>query len=215
MSDHHLRWSVALALTLAACGGGEAGEEEAAPPPSNVPQAGPPLELEPLADAELMGLDRGQVVLNLPWSNNVLARSPAPSSARATLQSVDVARGPSFDRIAFRFGTDAPFPGYRVVWNDLNTAGCGGQPAQELPAERTLLVALEPATAQEGPAASATSVAAGLTMIERAARACDRADRLVWALSAADSGLVRTIELRDPPRLIVDVQHPTTGAAAP
>jgi hypothetical protein len=214
MSDHHLKWFVALTVTLAACGGGEAGEEEAAPSPSTVPQSGPPLEIGPLEQTELMGLDPAQVVLNLPWSNNVLTKSPAPSSARATLQSVDVSRGPSFDRIAFRFGTDAPFPGYRVVWNELRTAGCGGEPASALPAEATLLVAIEPATAREGPAAGMTS-AAGATTIERATRVCDQADRLVWALSAADSALFRTIELRDPPRLIVDVQHPTTGAAGP
>jgi hypothetical protein len=215
MSDHHLRWSVALALTLAACSGDEPAQEGEAPAPAaSVPQAGPPLALEPLGDAELMGLDRGHVVLNLPWSNNVLAKSPAPNAARATLQSVSVERGPSFDRFTLGFGTDAPYPGYRVVWNDLRTAGCGGEPATELPAERTLLVAIEPAAAREGPAAGETVVDGELTIVERATRVCDRADRLVWALAATDSSLMRTIELRDPPRLVVDVQHPTAGTAA-
>jgi hypothetical protein len=216
MSDHHLRWTVALALTLSACSGGEPGQEgEARPPAASGPAAGPPLALQPLGDAELMGLDRGQVVLNLPWSNNVLAKSPAPNAARATLQSVNLERGPSFDRFTLAFGTDAPFPGYRVVWNDLRTAGCGGEPAMELPADQTLLVAIEPGTAREGPAVGETAVDGELTTVERATRVCDRADRLVWALAASDSSLVRTIELRDPPRLVVDVQHRTAGAAVP
>jgi hypothetical protein len=214
MSDHKLHWLTLLALTLGAassCGGGEPETELEAPPASSGPQAGPPIELGPLADAELMGIDRAQVVLNLPWSNNVLAKSPAPASARATLQSVSVERGPTFDRFTLGFGTDAPFPGYRVVWNDLRTAGCGGEAATTLPAERTLLVAVEPATAVEGPAASQSTRGADLPTIERAVRVCDQRDRLVWALAATDSALIRTVELRDPPRLIVDVQHPTAA----
>jgi hypothetical protein len=154
-----------------------------------------------------MGIDRAQVVLNMPWSDNVLARSPAPSSARATLQTIAIAKGPTFDRIAFEFGTDAPFPGYRVVWNDLLAAGCGGQAARELPGEWTLLVSIEPATAAGGPAAGTRIQASDSPAMERAERVCDQASRLVWAITAADSARVRTIELRDPPRLLVDVMH--------
>ena len=212
MSDHHLRlFALVLTLVLTACGDGEPEQDDTAPPPSVVPQAGPPLQIEPLTDAELMGIDRGQVVLNLPWSDNVLAKSPAPNAARATLQSVELTRGETFDRIELGFGTDAPFPGYRVVWNDLLTAGCGGSPATTLPAPRTLLISIEPATAREGPAAGERTVRGDFTMMRGATRVCDQADRLVWAIPAADSARVRTVELRDPPRLIVDVMHPDTA----
>jgi len=207
MSDHDLRWVAVLLVALAGCGGdapGDAGEAPAAP----VPEAGPPLEIQPLGDAELMGVDRGQVVVNLPWSNNVLVREPAQASARATLQSVRFQQGPTFDRFELTFGTEAPFPGYRVVWNDVRTASCAGDPPASLPMP-SLLVALEPATAAEGPAAGTQRVDAGLTSFREARRICDRLQRLVWAIPAADSGLVRTVELRDPPRLIVDVQHAT------
>jgi len=212
MSDHHLRrFPLVLVLALAACGGGEPDQDDGAPPAAVVPQAGPPLQIEPLTDVELMGIDRSQVVLNLPWSDNVLAKSPAPNAARATLQSVDLTGGATFDRIELGFGTDAPFPGYRVVWNDLLTAGCGGSPANTLPAPRTLLISIEPATARAGPAASKRSVRGDFSMVRGATVVCDQADRLVWAIPASDSALVRTIELRDPPRLIVDVMHPDTA----
>jgi len=219
MSDHHFRWfrptfltPVLLLLALVACGGGESEQEaEGAEPAANVPQAGPPLDIQPLGDAELMGIDRAQVVLNMPWSDNVLARSPAPNSARATLQTIAIAEGPTFDRIAFAFGTDAPFPGYRVVWNDLRTAGCGGDVARELPGEWTLLVSIEPATAREGPAAGDRTRTSDSPAIASAERVCDQASRLVWAVTAADSARVRTIELRDPPRLLVDVMHATAA----
>jgi hypothetical protein len=220
MSDHHLRWyrttvatPLLLLLALAACGEGGADEgAEGADAGPRVPEAGPPLDIQPLADAELLGIDRSKVVLNMPWSDNVLARSPAPSAARATLQSVAITRGPTFDRIAFEFGTDAPFPGYRVVWNDLLSAGCGGQAARELPSEWTLLISMEPATAAEGPASGVRTQRSDGPAIEAAERVCDQSSRLVWAIPAADSTRVRTIELRDPPRLMVDVMH---AAGAP
>jgi hypothetical protein len=156
MSDHHFCWYRAvvatpalLLLALAGCGGGEPEQEaDGAGSAASVPRAGPPLDIQPLTDAELMGIDRALVVLNMPWSDNVLAKSPAPEAARATLRSVAISEGPTFDRITFDFGTDAPFPGYRLVWNDLMTAGCGGTAARALPAEWTLLVSLEPASAR-------------------------------------------------------------------
>jgi hypothetical protein len=209
MSDHHLELVALILLGLAACGGERSAEAETDAAPANVFQAGPPLTIEALTDAELMGIDRAQVVLNLPWSNNVLVREPAPASARATLQAVRIERGPTFDRFELTFANDAPFPGYRVAWNEQRTATCDGE-SVALPAEWTLTVGTEPATAREGAAAATRSVRADLPAIKGASRVCDQLLRLVWAIPAADSTLMRTIELRDPPRLIVDIQHPAT-----
>ncbi len=86
MSDQDLRTSrpllaALLLLVLAAgCGNGEAERE----PPAGAargPEAGPPLEIRPLSDVELMGIDRTQIVLNLPWSGNVLAKEPAAADS--------------------------------------------------------------------------------------------------------------------------------------
>jgi hypothetical protein len=219
MSDRHFRWyrgavvtPALLLLALAGCGGGEAGEDaEGDAVASGIPEAGPPLDIQPLGDAELMGIDRAEIVLNMPWSDNVLAKSPAPAAARATLQSVAVSQGTNFDRVAFEFGDDAPAPGYRVVWNDLMAAGCGGEAARELPGEWALIVSIDPATATGGPAAAVRTQAADSTGIEIVERVCDQASRLVWAITAPDSTRVRTIEMRDPPRLLVDVMRPATA----
>ena len=222
MSDQDLRTSrpllaALLLLVLAAgCGNGEAERE----PPAGAargPEAGPPLEIRPLSDAELMGIDRTQIVLNLPWSGNVLAKEPAPAAARATLRSVDIARGETFDRITFTFGTDAPLPGYRIAWNDERTASCDDE-AIELPAEWTLLVGFEPATARDDAGRATVAERArrpALPAIREAEQICDQTNRLTWALAAADSGLVRLAELRAPPRLAVDVMHPASAGGAP
>ena len=77
-----------------------------------------------LTDAELMGIPRGEVLLTLPWSENVVSRDPAPAAPRATLRSVTITGGDSFDRAVVEFGTDTPFPGYRIVWGDSAVTGC-------------------------------------------------------------------------------------------
>ena len=226
MSDHDLRRTrkptrrsrvpAALLLIAAACGGERLPEEQPGAQ-AGVPEAGPPLELPTLSDAELMGVDRSQVVLALPWSDNVLAKDPAPSAARATLRSVEIARGEGFDRATFTFGTDAPFPGYRVVWNDQRTAMCGGEPGR-LPGEETLLVSFEPATARDDAGratAGERTRRPGLPAITAVEEICDRVSRLTWALAAADSTRVRVVELRGPARLLVDVMHPDAAAGAP
>lgn len=220
MSDRNLRRTSRIAAALpavlvvaAACGGGEAAPEPPAIDP-NVPQAGPPLEIPELTDAELMGASRAQIVLNLPWSDRVFAKDPAPGAPRATLRAFAVEDGPGFDRASFTFGTDAPFPGYRVVWNDARTATCGGEPGT-LSSETTLLVSFEPATARDddgGSSVAERSLRPGLPAITSAAEICDSTSRLTWALAATDSARVRVVELRDPARLLVDVQHPEVDA---
>ena len=108
MSDHVLRISAgpggALLLTvmLAAC------SDEGKPASEALPPA-PPVEMEALTDAELMGIPRDRLILTLPWSEVPVSRDPAPNSARATLRSVDVSGGERFDRAIFVSGPMRPF----------------------------------------------------------------------------------------------------------
>ena len=209
MSDHVLRISAgpggALLLTvmLAAC------SDEGKPASEALPPA-PPVEMEALTDAELMGIPRDRLILTLPWSEVPVSRDPAPNSARATLRSVDVSGGERFDRAIFVFGTDAPFPGYRIVWDDSAAAVCGEEDAPDLGPEPVLLIRFEPSIARDD--GGRTTVAQlsrrpGLPAVATAAQLCDQNDHLVWALGASDSTRFRIVELRGPPRLLVDVQH--------
>ena len=125
--------SVFILLALTGCSVGDEPAEE------SVPEA-VPVQIEPLTDAQLMGISRQQVILTLPWSEGVVARDPNPAAARATLRSVELSGGEGFDRVPFEFGTDAAFPGYRVAWNDTTNAMCADGPAPDLGAGRTLLI---------------------------------------------------------------------------
>jgi hypothetical protein len=208
-SDRNLLGLCALAsvLLLAACGDGGRPAEEAPPPAETV-------QIDPLTDVELMGIPREQIVLTLPWSDAPVSRDPAQNAARATVLAVEVTGGEGFDRAAFEFGTDTDYPGYRVAWNDSTAAACGDEGVAK-PAG-TLLIRLEPATtAAEGGGRplGETSRRPELPAVTTARQLCDENQEVVWALEA-DSTRFRVVELRDPPRLLVDVLH-GGGASAP
>jgi hypothetical protein len=200
-------------LVWARCSSG-ADETEGPPETPNVS-----LNIEPLTDEELMGVPREQVLLTLPWSDQTVSSGGTPNAARATLQSVEVAEGTVFDRATFEFGTDADFPGYKVIWDDTASARCAEEKPAALGTGRALLVRFEPAWAQklEGKAptktVTETSRRPGLPSVATARQLCDEGDKLVWALGAADSTLFRVVQLHTPPRLVVDVAHP--GATLP
>ena len=212
------RVGILLAATLAwtACAKG-AEEAEGPPETPNVP-----FKIEPLTDAELMGVPREQVLLTLPWSEQTVSRDPAPVAARATLKSVEVAEGPAFDRTVFEFSADTDFPGYRVVWDDTTNARCGEEKPATVGTGRTLLIRFQPAWArvQKGKTEAKTIAQAfrspRLPSVATARQVCDDADKVVWALGANDSTVFRVVELHTPPRLVVDVAHPGVrpGSAA-
>jgi hypothetical protein len=213
-SDLKLRYAAMVVLPLVAAFAGTAcssGDDapEAPPQTPNVT-----LRIEPLTDAELMGVPREQVLLTLPWSEQVVSSDPSPVAARATLQSVDVSEGTGFDRTVFEFGTDTDFPGYKVIWDDTTSARCAEEQTAALGPGRTLLIRFQPAWArkQEGKATSKTvtetSRRPAFPSVASARQLCDDGDKVVWALGAADSTVFRVVQLHTPPRLMVDVAHP-------
>ena len=217
MKSDHILQAIALTAFLLVTGCSDGPKV----PPENVPTPAEPVKIEPLTDAELMGISRDQIVMTLPWSESPLSRNPAPNAPRATLHSIDVSAGETFDRATFGFGDDAPYPGYRIVWNDSTAASCADSTSVKPPAG-TLVIRFEPSTAKDAGRATVakTSQRPALPSVETARQVCDKNDKLIWALGAADSTRFRVVELRDPPRLVVDVRHkdagiPATAAQAP
>ena len=199
----------ACIIALALCS--EAGE-----PAADAPLPSQSVPLEPLTEADLMGISRNEVVLRVPWSRSPVTRDPAPAAPRATLHSVAIAGGEGFDRATFELGTDTPFPGYRIVWNEVATSMCGEEAAPDLGPTPVLLVQFKPATAREDsgrPTVAQSSRLPGLPAIAAARQLCDDKDHLVWALGAPDSTTFRLVELRRPRRLVVDLWHQDAQSA--
>lgn len=208
-SDHILRSiTVAAGLLVGAC------SDTPRPAPEDVPTPAEPVRIEALTEAELMGVSRDQIVMTLPWLDSPMSRDPAVNAARATLRSVEFAAGGTFDRSTFAFGDDAAYPGYRIVWNDSTAASCADSTSVKPPAG-TLVIRFEPSSAKaDGETTVAqTSQRPALPSIATARQLCDANDKLIWGLGAADSTRFRVVELRDPPRLVVDVRHKDADSA--
>lgn len=193
-----------LAAALIACSKGEKAPEPEAATPAE------PIAYQPLTDAELLGMKREQVTLTMPWANWVVSRDPAPNSAKATLNAVETKGGATFDRTVFEFGADTDFPGYRVSWDDAANATCAAEKAPDLGKGRTLVLRFQPASARtvtNQKTIAEPSRRPGLPTVATARMLCDDGGKVVWALGTTDSTAVRLLELRDPPRLAVDVAH--------
>ena len=94
--------------------------------------------------------------------------------------------------------------------------GVRGRNASDLGPTPALLVQFKPSTAREesGRATVAqSSRSPGLPAIATARQLCDDQDHLVWALSAPDSTTFQIVELRRPPRLLVDLLHQEAESA--
>jgi hypothetical protein len=169
-------------------------------------------KMEPLTDPELMGLDRDKIVLTMPWSAGPVSHDPDSTSLKAGLTSVALSAGDGFDRAQFEFVEYFNLPGYRVAWNDTTAASCRDPKAPS--ASHLLFVEFEPATAKDRKGgATITPSGAGLTAIDRARQQCDDNSYVVWTVEA-DSAQVRVVEMRNPPRLLVDIKHGGTAKSA-
>lgn len=207
------RSALLLALLIpAACGDGGDSEGSAAAVPEAVP-----LEIEPLDDDDLAGLDPAKVAINMPWGGGVVSREQTPRAARATLRDVRTEEHGAFDRLVLEFGTEAPFPGYRVAWAGSASTRCGAEtPLHTGAGPRPLVIALRPARAHEDdgtPTIREPERRTRFPAVAEARQICDDAGLVEWLLGVSDSSSVRVLEMRDPPRLVVDVAHP--GARAP
>jgi hypothetical protein len=125
-----------------------------------------------------------------------------------TLREVRSARNEGFDRVVFEFeGTQ--LPGYHVEYVDKPVIKCGSGEPTEVAGEGWLQVRLEPAQAH---ADGQVTVAErerkpGLPLLQELELTCDFEGQVTWVLGVKSPHRYRVLELREPARLVVDVQH--------
>lgn len=195
-----------LALTLAAACGGS-GEQAAEGMAQDT--AVRPVERQPLTDADLMGMARENLAMELPWTSNRVTRDPG-ASPRAPIASIEATGHDGFDRVVVTFVDMAPMPGYDV---SIVEAGaelpCGGGPlAVTLASGRMLVVRTNPSRAatDSGRTVRTGTSAMDHTRFQEGGLVCDDADVSIWAAGLAEGGEVRVLEMRAPVRLVVDVR---------
>lgn len=134
--------------------------------------------------------------------------SARPRAEMATLAAVRVAGHPEYDRVVMEFS--GALPGYRVEYVDRPVRRCGSGEAVEVAGEGWLRVHLEPARAHDD-AGRATirqrDLRPALPLLRQATLICDFEGQVEWVLGLAAPNQFRVLELRDPARLVVDVQR--------
>ena len=144
---------------------------------------------------------------NREWTAATLKLERA-SLKPVTLRSVREARNEGFDRVVFEFdGTQVP--GYHLEYVDKPVLHCASGNEIPVAGQGFLQVRLTPAQAHE---AGNVTVAErerkpALTALQELKLICDFEGEVTWVLGNASPRKFRVMELREPTRLVVDVQH--------
>jgi len=146
-------------------------------------------------------------VKNREWTAGVV-KLMRQGSMPVTLRSVRAARNEGFDRVVFEF--DGPqVPGYQIEYVDKPIIKCGSGDPTEVAGQSWLQVRLTPARAHEDGQATVTERErkAGLPVIQEMELTCDFEGDVTWVFGNAHPNKYRVMELREPTRLVVDVQQ--------
>lgn len=200
---------LAVASTAACGDGAESGGDAATAAPAG-DTAIRSIERQPLGEADLAGLDRAQIGLELPWTGNRVARD-AGSSPRATVESISTESHDAFDRVAVSFEGSTALPGYSVEFMDSGAElPCGqGPQSATLASDRLLVVRTGPSRAarEDGSRTMRTGTSRlGHPRLAEGGLVCDEADSTLWVAGLAEGSEIRVFEMRDPLRLVVDVR---------
>lgn len=125
------------------------------------------------------------------------------------LQAVRTAAHPGFDRVVFEFDASA-LPGYHIEYIDRPVRQCGSGDPVEMAGDGWLEVRMSPAYAHTEtgkPTVAERERLPDLPVLRELESTCDFEAVVTWVLGVASPNAYRVLELADPPRLAVDVQH--------
>jgi hypothetical protein len=143
------------------------------------------------------------------WTAGIVdVRYSGPKAEVVTLREVRSARNEGFDRVVFEF-EGAQVPGYHVEYVDTPVIKCGSGDPTEVAGQGWLQVRLEPAQAHvDGEVTVAERERKpGLPLLQELELTCDFEAQVTWVLGVKSPNRYRVLELREPARLVVDVQY--------
>jgi len=162
-----------------------------APTPSKPPEAGAVAE-----DAR-----------NREWTSGKVALKRM-GSPQATLRSVRAGEHAEFDRVVFEF-EGAQLPGYQLEYVD-EAIQCGSGNPVTVAGKARLQVTFTPAKAHTDagqPTVATRELRPALPVVQELERTCDFEGEVTWVLGNASPRKYRVMELREPSRIVVDVQR--------
>lgn len=130
------------------------------------------------------------------------------SGEPAQLADVRAARNDGHDRVVFELR--GAVPGYHVEYVDSPVRDCGAGDVRSIAGDGWLEVRLSPAVAHtEAGAPTITERERALTLpiLRELELTCDFEAVVTWVLGVSSPHRYSVLELNDPPRLVVDIQH--------
>lgn len=127
----------------------------------------------------------------------------------ALLTAVRIGRHESFDRIVFEFAGD-DIPGYRIEYVDKPVRQCGSGKVVPLAGDGLLEIRFSSTNAHTEagePTIKTREMAPNLAVVKELKSTCDFEAEVVWAAGVASPNKYRVLELRNPTRLAVDINH--------
>lgn len=195
----HLSLKIVLLLTgLCACA-----RDQDRVQPGDTPPEEPAPATRPAVDTNNVS------VLSNPdtaaWTVGLTAKG---GTGMTTLLEVRTASHAEYERIVFVFGPEG-LPGYKVEYIDRPVRQCGSGEVVDLPGDAWLSIRLEPAQAHTeagAPTVAERSRTLDYQNIKALKLICDFEGQVEWVAGVASPTRYRTLELKAPPRLVVDVR---------
>jgi hypothetical protein len=139
------------------------------------------------------------------WTAGLTAK---PGDSMSTLTDVRTAIHDDYERIVFGFGPEG-ISGYKLEYVDRPVRQCGSGDVVPLPGDAWLSIQLEPAQAhtEEGkPTIAERARTLNYPNMKALRLICDFEGIVEWIVAVSSPNQYRTLELREPPRLVVDIR---------
>jgi hypothetical protein len=141
---------------------------------------------------------------------------PVEQAARGegmhTLVALRAATHDAFDRAVFEFAptADAAFPGYHVSYIDKPARDCGSGDAFWLAGDAWIevrMTGVHAHTEAGNPTIAERQQKPTLPLFAELRQTCDFEAMVTWVIGVRSPNRLRVLELKDPPRLVLDVLH--------
>ena len=170
-----------------------------------------------LTESSVTGVSPEDVVLAIPWTTGRMNRETTPGQAPRTVDSVAFVAGAEFDRFVITLPEDGePFPGYTLEVTDQPAVDCAADPEESSfddTGEAHLFVRLQRVRGHDDAGRSTSgprSMRPSSEHVTAMHRTCDFEGVVEWVFDLPLPYPYRILELRAPPRLVIDIQHPYT-----